>query len=415
MTRLARPLGNRTRLTRADLMARSALYGAVTGAFGLLGVSQAQAATGPMTVPGLPVQAPTAPQVAGGNANQPLVSVTGNTMTVGTDASRTLIDWNSFTVAQGNAVNFTFNNRSDVVLNRLVNSTPVMINGGLTGTVQGSIGGNVWFSAPGGVVFGSTAVVNVGGMLATTALVDVNSFLNPANTSSFPFAYPGSGYPGTTGYPAITGVPVSNVAGGVGGVTVMSGAKLTAQGGLMALIAPFVQVQSGATVQSTDQSQGGGGAGSVLYGAANAFTVSLAQETSGDLDMLQFVINSPSNVTDNPLLLQGSTTGTNVYVASLSASGITGAVVDATGYIDADQASSGAGGEIILSSSADKVTAHTYVNGLFTPGSATNSGLLATSSTDINLASLFSGRDLQIASSGAVNGSDGSPGGSGGN
>ena len=188
INRLASP-----RRIRTDLMARSALCGALTTAFGLLVPFQARASSGPTLVPGLPVQAPTRPQVAGGNANQPLVSVTGHTMTVGTDAARTLIDWNSFTVAQGNAVNFTFDNRSDIVLNRLVNSTPVLINGSLSGTVGGNIGGNVWFSAPGGVVFGSTAVVNVGGMIATTALVDVNSFLNPGNTSSFPFAYPGPG------------------------------------------------------------------------------------------------------------------------------------------------------------------------------------------------------------------------------
>ncbi len=434
MTRLASPLRIRSRGARADLMARSALYGAVTGAFGLLGAAQVQAASGPTMVAGLPVQAPTTPQVAGGHGNQPLVTVSGNTMTVGTDAARTLIDWNSFTVANGNAVNFTFNNRSDIVLNRLVNSTPVMINGGLTGTVQGNIGGNVWFSAPGGVVFGSTAVVNVGGMLATTALVDVNSFLNPANTSSFPFAYPGSGYPGTTGYPggtyfpgtvtypggsaypAITGVPVNNVAGGVGGVTVMSGAKLTAQGGLMALIAPFVNVAAGATVQSTDQTRGNGGAGSVLYGAANAFTVSLSQETSGDLDMLQFVIDSPSSVTDSPLLLQGTTTGTNVYVASLSAAGITGAVVDATGTIQATQASTGAGGEIILSSGADTINAASFSSATgLTPGSAINTNGTPSSASDLKFGVASAGNisnvptnggqpDLQILASGAATG-----------
>ncbi len=422
MTRLASFRLAPLRRTRAELMAKSALCSALTGAFGLIATSQAQAGSGPMQVTGLPVQAPTTPQVAGGHGNQPLVTVTGNTMTVGTDASRTLIDWNSFTVAQGNAVNFTFNTRSDIVLNRLVNSTPVMINGGLTGTVQGNIGGNVWFSAPGGVVFGSTAVVNVGGMLATTALVDVNSFLNPSNTSSFPFAYPGTGYPGATGYPAgtyfpgnvtypagsaypaINGYPVSNVAGGVGGVTVMSGARLTAQGGLMALIAPFVNVAAGAVVQSTDQTQGGGGAGSVLYGSANAFTVSLSQETSGDLDMLQFVIDSPSQVTDNPLLLQGTTTGTNVYVAALTASGITGAVVDATGTLTATTASTGQGGEIILSTGSDTITAPSFTSGVFQPGGASSQLGLAYAPTDLEIGSTASGQDIQAASSGALNG-----------
>ena len=418
MTRLAGRRG-----TRADLLAKSALYGALTGAVGLIAGPAAQAASG--GAPILPVQAPTTPQVAGGNGNQPTIGVAGSTMTVATGAARTLIDWNSFTVGQGSAVNFTFNTRSDIVLNRLVNSTPVMINGSLTGTVQGNPGGNVWFSAPGGVVFGSTAVVNVGGMLATTALVDVTSFLNPNNTSSFPFAYPGTSYPGTTGYPAGTyfpgavtypagsayaatsGYPTSNVAGGVGGVTVMSGASLTANGGLLALIAPFVNVAAGATVTSSDQTSGGGGAGSVLYGAANAFTVSLSTETSGDLDMLQFIIDSPSQVTDYPLVLQGATTGTNVYVASLSASAITGAVVDATGTLTAATASTGQGGEIILSTANDTVNAPTYAAGTFTPGSVANTQELATATADLALGSLSAGQDVQAYSSGAINGSNG--------
>ena len=163
-----------------------------------------------------------------------------------------------------------------------------------------------------------------------------------------------------------------------------AGAQLTAQGGLMALIAPFVNVAAGATVKSTDQTQGGGGAGSVLYGASNAFTVSLSQETSGDLDMLQFIIDQPSQVTDNPLLLQGTTTGTNVYVASLTASGITGAVVDATGAFTADTASTGQGGEIILSTSADTVTAQ----------QAPSTTAASVSPVDLKLGTVTAGRDI---------------------
>ncbi len=390
--------------TRALLLARSALTGALAGWFGLLAL---QAHAGPS----LPVQAPSMPQVAGGNAVQPQITVSGATMTVNANAARTLIDWNSFTVAQGSAVNFTLNARGDIVLNRLVDSTPVMINGVLTSTVGGVTGGNIWFSAPGGVIFGSTAVVNVGGLLATTALVDVSSFLNPANASSFPFTYPGTGYPGTTGdsggtyfpgvvsyppgsaYPAITGAPVSNVAGGVGGVTVQSGASLTANGGMLALIAPFVNVATGATITSADHTANGGGAGSVLYGSANAFTLSLTQETSGDLDMLQFVINQPSQVTDTPLLLHGSTTGTNVYLAALTASGITGAVVDATGTLTATTASTGAGGEIILSTGADTITA----------GQVPTFTTQSISPLQLNLGDVTAGGPLSVVSSGGIN------------
>ncbi len=399
MTRRAEP-----RRTRAALLAKSALTGALAGWFGLI-------ATQGHAGPNLPVQAPATPQVAGGNAQQPQISVTGATMTVSANAARTLIDWNSFTIAQGSAVNFTLNARSDIVLNRLVDSTPVMINGVLNSTVGGVAGGNIWFSAPGGVLFGSTAVVNVGGLLATTALPDVTSFLNPSNTSSLPFTYPTTGYPGTPGdaggtypggtvtypagpaYSAITGAPTSNVAGGVGGVTVQNGASLTTNGGMLALVAPFVNVATGATITSADKTATGGGAGSVVYGAANAFTLSLTQETSGDLDMLQFVISQPSQVTDTPLLLHGATAGTNVYLAALTASGITGAVVDATGTLTATTASTGAGGEIILSTGADTIAM----------GQVPTFTAQSISPLQLNLGNVTAGGPLTVVSSGGIN------------
>ena len=57
----------------------------------------------------------------------------------------------------------------------------------------------------------------------------------------------------------------------------------------------------------------------MLVGGANAYTVSLAQETAGDLDLLEFVIDTPTDVS-TPIAIQGSLAGRNVYVATLAPS-----------------------------------------------------------------------------------------------
>jgi filamentous hemagglutinin family protein len=390
------------RSVRAELLAKSALCGILAG---MLAVRQANALPSPTN--------PTTQVSSGGSA--PIISTSPSgfptTMIVATDASRTVINWNSYVINSGETVDYTFNNRSDIALNVLPASQQVQINGNLNayiGSTSGPYGGNVWFSAPGGVIFGSTAKVEVGGLLATTGVINSTSFVNA--TTSFPFtAYTGS----TSGYP---GLATSNTSGGAGitvaGLSGTSFPQLTARGGLIALIAPFINVGSGAQIQSKDDTATGGygGAGSVLYGAAQGFTLTLTQESSGDLDMLQFIINDPSQVTDYPVLLQGQTQGTNVYVASLSAAGIANAVVKVTGLVTATEASTGPGGEIILSSGSDTINAPTYAPGAsgfpgtYTPGSATTLPGSSYPAVQIDLAGADAsgGRDVQIIGGGEI-------------
>ena len=92
---------------------------------------------------------------------------TGTTATITVGAvARTLIDWTSFTVAQGNTVNFQFTGAaSDIVINR-VTGAAITVDGTVNGLfgAGGKNGGSVWFLADGGVFLNGT--VSASGVLA---------------------------------------------------------------------------------------------------------------------------------------------------------------------------------------------------------------------------------------------------------
>jgi len=121
-------------------------------------------AAGSLLSVGLPaVQAappalPTGLSVAAGQAQ---VNVNGSHMTV-TNSSQAILNWNSFSIGQGAAVYFQQPNASSQVLNRVTGSDPSAILGNLGSN------GKVWLLNPNGVLFGATARIDVGGMVAST-------------------------------------------------------------------------------------------------------------------------------------------------------------------------------------------------------------------------------------------------------
>ncbi len=121
-------------------------------------------AAGSLLSVGLPaVQAappalPTGLSVAAGQAQ---VNVNGSHMTV-TNSSQAILNWNSFSIGHGAAVYFQQPNASSQVLNRVTGSDPSAILGNLGSN------GKVWLLNPNGVLFGATARVDVGGMVAST-------------------------------------------------------------------------------------------------------------------------------------------------------------------------------------------------------------------------------------------------------
>jgi filamentous hemagglutinin family protein len=297
-------------------MRRSALGGV------LLVVAGAQTAQALPQLASIPSQVVHAPVIT---------STSANSTTVTLKQTRTIIDWSSFNVSQGQQVDFLFANNSGIVLNR-VNSLAT-IDGKLLGCVitcgaGGSIGGNVWIFSPDGVLFGQHAQVNVGGLLATTSpLLSETDFLNASN---FNFTF-GAGAPNAR-------------------VTVQSGAQLLAHQSL-ALISSAVLTGAGSTISAD---------GTALYGAADSFVVHFDQSAGNGLNLIDFEVPA-SALTDGststtPLTLAGATTAGKVIIAAVSRPSVMKAVISLDGVVTASGVSDAGGGDILLTASGGPAT-----------------------------------------------------------
>ena len=159
-------------------------------------------------------------------------SVAGNQMTINQTTARAVIDWGSYNIDAGKAVQILQPSAAAAMLNRVTgDANPSQILGSLTAN------GTVMLMNPNGVMFGQNAVVNVGSLIATTGTIDVNNFIN-------------------TGGAQITGA--------TGSITNQGG--ITAQGaGLVALVAPSVTNHGAITATG----------GTIALAGSTAATVSL--------------------------------------------------------------------------------------------------------------------------------------------
>ncbi len=87
------------------------------------------------------------------------------------ESSSMVADWRSFDVDQGESVRFDQPGASAAVLNRIHDADPSRI----MGTV--SANGRVFLANPNGMIFGQTAVVDVGALVATTLSIDDERFM----------------------------------------------------------------------------------------------------------------------------------------------------------------------------------------------------------------------------------------------
>ena len=108
---------------------------------------------------------PTGEQVVGGAAgfNRPDAA----TLIVNQNTDRAVINWNSFSIANGELTRFVQPSSSSAVLNRVVTANPSAV----YGTLQAN--GNVYLINPGGVLVGAGGVVNTASFVASTH--DINS------------------------------------------------------------------------------------------------------------------------------------------------------------------------------------------------------------------------------------------------
>jgi filamentous hemagglutinin family protein len=112
---------------------------------------------------------PTGEQVVGGAAgfNRPDAA----TLIVNQNTDRAVINWNNFSIANGELTKFVQPSSSSAVLNRVVTANPSAI----YGTLQAN--GNVYLINPGGVLVGAGGVVNTASFVASTQDINTDEFM----------------------------------------------------------------------------------------------------------------------------------------------------------------------------------------------------------------------------------------------
>ncbi|SNS97476.1 MULTISPECIES: filamentous hemagglutinin N-terminal domain-containing protein [unclassified Azospirillum] len=259
---------------------------------------------------------PTGGTVVAGQAS--IVAATPQTLNIIQGSDKAIINWQGFSIAAGETVNFLQPNAQSVTLNRVVGSDPSAIFGSITAN------GTVMLVNPNGVFFGKGSRVDVGGLVATTANISDADFL--AGKYAFNQAS-------------------TNLNAGI----VNEGLISIKDSGLAALVAP--SVQNSGVIQAR--------LGKVALGGAQRFTL----DFQGD-GLLSF--NAGSTVTDlapgadgaaKALVVnsgQIAAEGGTVVLSARAVKGVIDNVINTDGVISATSIS-GSSGKIVLSGGTGKV------------------------------------------------------------
>jgi filamentous hemagglutinin family protein len=119
---------------------------------------------------------PTGGEVVSGNAS---IQSSGNQTTINQSSNRAIINWQSFSIQQGETTRFIQPSSSSAVLNRVVTGNPSAILGNL------SSNGQVFLINPNGVLVGNGATINTGAFFASTRDVINQQFMNGGNLDFF--------------------------------------------------------------------------------------------------------------------------------------------------------------------------------------------------------------------------------------
>ncbi|WP_321958998.1 GLUG motif-containing protein [Burkholderia cenocepacia] len=246
----------------------------------------------------LPAHAlPTGEAIASGKADIAR-GADGKSMSINQHTDKLVTNWQDFSVANGERVSFQQPGSQSIALNRVIGNNGSQIHGSIDAN------GRVFLVNPNGVLFGSGAQVDVGGLVASTKNLSDADFL--ANNFRF------------------TGDSAQSV--------VNDGRITAADGGSVALLG--ARVANNGTIQAK--------LGNVALGAGDAFNVSF--DGNGLLN-LQVESGAVDAQASNGGLIKAD--GGNVLMTARAADNLLNAVVNQTGTIEAKGLSS-RGGKITL-------------------------------------------------------------------
>ena len=240
----------------------------------------------------------------GGNvvAGQATISNPNSTTTLITQSTdKAVINWQDFSISAGNNATFAQPNSASVTLNRVTGGMPAVIDGSLFAN------GHVWLIDGNGVLFGKGAQVNVGSLIATTADINNNDFMNGNGNFSSASSNPNA-------------------------AIVNNGSIKASSGGSIVLAGPVVQ--NNGLIQAD--------LGHVVLAGADAFTV----DFQGD-NLIRFQVSAP--VSKTPVDANGhpqgalvSNTGTvsanggTVLMTARAAESVADNVINNTGVVEAN-------------------------------------------------------------------------------
>ena len=258
--------------------------------------------------------------VAAGTAT---VSTSGSIETIDQSTQKAIINWNNFNINQGETTRFV-QPTGGMALNRISPSSgAAQIYGNLTAN------GQIILVDPAGIYFGSTAYVNVGGLIATTENITDQNFLN----GNYYF----SSVPGYSG-------SISN-----------EGEIVAAQHGLIALVGRGVE--NDGLIEAD--------LGQVVLASGDAVTMAF----DGN-NLISFVVNTPTsqpginqngNMLENGVLNTGKiiANGGEILITAQAAAGVLNDVINMQGIAQAESVSDQHGQIILMGGNNGEV----YVGG----------------------------------------------------
>ena len=225
------------------------------------------------------------------------ISQTGSNMTITQSTSKMVADWQSFSIGQGSTVTFEQPSASSVALNRVLGSDVSVIQGALNAN------GRVFLVNPNGIMFSSTARVDVGSLVASTLDISTEDFM-------------AGNY---------------NFAGDSANAVINQGNITTTEGGLVAMIAARI-INTGSI--TTPQ-------GSTLMGAGSKVILDLGGPVK--IEVIEALLDT--------YIEQGGAIkadGGLVFLTAKAAGELTSSVINHTGITEAQTLASGENGEIFL-------------------------------------------------------------------
>lgn len=226
---------------------------------------------------------PTGGQVVSG---QVTFSQSGNQLNIKQATQKAITNWTSFDIGALSEVNFLQNNSSAISLNRVLSSDPSQIFGKLNAN------GQVWLINPNGILFGKSAQVNVGGLLASTLNIADDDFLN----GNYKFT-------------------------GSNGSVVNMGSIVANNGGYVAMLAP--EVRNEGIISALE--------GASVLAAGDTITMDFA---GNGLINVQVDSANVNTLVENKHLIKVG--GGQVVMSSKAADGLMTSVINNSGRIEAD-------------------------------------------------------------------------------